>query len=312
MSGLWQPCAGRVGKPKALAVVPQQPLVPTANLSLLSMLTYPAELEESEWDEATAVLLPLMSRLRVANLVERNDEGWAAVQNWETVLSMGEQQCLGFIRLIYHQVKWVILDEATSAMGEDLASECYKMLKERVSFHDNIIAGIWVAFFSRRLRYRCVQGVSYVSVSQAAEALRPFHSQELAMGAANARGWELSRLFSLDRDDDAAMELSLPSGAELGQRLATDGEQLLAAMRDVLAKMAPGQMEPPLEAEFAGVKRLLASGCRLDAAEVAAIEGEIAALDKEGSEAFAAGDRDAAYRNTVRCTALPPIGRSFL
>ena len=99
--------------------------------------------------------------------------------------------------------------------------------------------------------------MSYVSVSQAAEALRPWHSQELAMGEANARGWELSRLFSLDRDDDAAMELTLPSGAELGQRLAADGD-LLAAMRDVLAKMAPGQMEPPLEAEFAGVKRLLA------------------------------------------------------
>ena len=154
------------------------------------------------------------------------------------------------------------------------------------------------------------RGVSYVSVSQAAEALRPWHSQELAMGEANERGWELSRLFSLDRDDDAAMELSLPTGAELGQRLAADGD-LLAAMRDVLAKMAPGQMEPPLEAEFAGVKRLLASGCRLDAAEVAAIEGEIAALDKAGSEEFAAGDRDAAYRNTVRYTALPPLDRSL-
>ena len=132
------------------------------------------------------------------------------------------------------------------------------------------------------------------------------------MGEANERGWELSRLFSLDRDDDdTTMELSLPSGAELGQRLAADGD-LLAAMRDVLAKMAPGQMEPPLEAEFAGVKRLLASGCRLDAAEVAAIEGEIAALDNKGSEEFAAGDRDAAYRNTVRHTALPPLDRSFL
>ena len=63
MSGLWQPGAGRVGKPKALAVVPQQPLVPTANLSLLSMLTYPAELDESEWDEATAVLLPFYPEL---------------------------------------------------------------------------------------------------------------------------------------------------------------------------------------------------------------------------------------------------------
>ena len=154
------------------------------------------------------------------------------------------------------------------------------------------------------------RGVSYVSVSQAAEALRPWHSQELAMGEANERGWELSRLFSLDRDDDATMELSLPSGAELGQRLAADGG-LLVAMRDVLAKMVPGQMEPPLEAEFAGVKRLLASGCRLDAAEVAAIEGEIAALDKAGSEEFAAGDRDAAYRNTVRCTALPPLDCSL-
>ena len=133
LRGIWQPGRGRVGKPTALSAIPQSPLVPTGALSLINMLTYPLEVEAGSDDAeaAAAVLLPLMQRLRVVYLIERNEEGWHAVKDWETVLSLGEQQCLGVIRVLYHGCSWLLLDEAMSAMGEDVAAECYGMLKER-------------------------------------------------------------------------------------------------------------------------------------------------------------------------------------
>lgn len=133
LHGIWQPGAGRVGIPSGLATVPQSPLVPTDLLTLMGMLTYPNEVEAGtdEADVAAAILLPMMQRLRVAYLIERNEQGWHAIKDWPTVLSLGEQQCLGVIRVMYHGCQWLLLDEAMSAMGEDIAAECYGMFKEQ-------------------------------------------------------------------------------------------------------------------------------------------------------------------------------------
>lgn len=75
----------------------------------------------------------------------------AGLAEWDAVLSMGEQQCLGIIRLLHHRPKWAVLDEATSAMAEDVAAEAYKMLDAR--------------------------NVTYVSVARAAAGLRGYHWQ---------------------------------------------------------------------------------------------------------------------------------------
>lgn len=147
LSGLWQPKAGKVGRPLSLVVVPQLPLVPTLALSLLDTVTYPLQLKHgsAEESEAVAVLLPLMQKLRVGYLIERSADGWHSVSAWDTVLSMGEQQALGFIRALFHNPTWAVLDECTSAMAEDVAEVCYEILEEK--------------------------GVSVLSVSQSAEAL---------------------------------------------------------------------------------------------------------------------------------------------
>ena len=133
LHGIRLPGTGRVGMPSGLATIPQSPLVPTSSLSLMGMLTYPKEFAagSDDVDAAAAVLLPLMQRLRIAYLIERNEQGWHAIKDWPTVLSLGEQQCLGVIRVMYHGCQWLLLDEATSAMGEDVAAECYRVLEER-------------------------------------------------------------------------------------------------------------------------------------------------------------------------------------
>ena len=95
------------------------------------------------------------------------EEGWHAVRPWESLLSMGEAQCIGVTRALYHKPQFAVLDEATSAMAEDIARETYSVLAE--------------------------QGVACVSVSAgAAEALQQHHSQLLTLGESHSDGWSIA------------------------------------------------------------------------------------------------------------------------
>ena len=120
------------------------------------MVTYPKQLDAGSEAEAAAIelLSPLMERLRVSYLVERHRERWHAVRPWETILSTGEQQSLGIVRLLYSKPSFAILDEATAAMPEDMRREVYALLQERQ--------------------------VAYVTVS--GDALAQFHRQHLRLG----------------------------------------------------------------------------------------------------------------------------------
>jgi putative ATP-binding cassette transporter len=52
-----------------------------------------------------------------------------APENWGAVLSGGEQQRLGFARLLLHKPDWAFLDEATSALDEAAERELYQMVR---------------------------------------------------------------------------------------------------------------------------------------------------------------------------------------
>jgi ABC-type uncharacterized transport system fused permease/ATPase subunit len=56
----------------------------------------------------------------LVDLLDRHDD-LAVVEDWNRVLSGGEQQCLGFARLLLRRPALAILDEASSAL--DLAAE---------------------------------------------------------------------------------------------------------------------------------------------------------------------------------------------
>ena len=43
---------------------------------------------------------------------------------WADILSTGEQQRLGFARLLYHSPAIAIMDESTSALDMDIQSKC--------------------------------------------------------------------------------------------------------------------------------------------------------------------------------------------
>ena len=46
------------------------------------------------------------------------------------VLSPGEQQRIAIIRLLIHRPKWVIMDEPTSSLDDDLQEIVFKLLSD--------------------------------------------------------------------------------------------------------------------------------------------------------------------------------------
>ena len=116
IAGLWTTGSGRIVRPDGDEVMflPQHPYLGTGTLR--DELLYPHP-ERPLPDEELRALL------REVNLPDLADRvgGLDAVRDWAKVLSTGEQQRLAFARALRSRARFVILDEASSAL--DAANE---------------------------------------------------------------------------------------------------------------------------------------------------------------------------------------------
>ena len=126
IAGLWRKGSGVVQHPdmKGVLFLPQQPYLQMG--SLRSQMLYPAL--KSELDDAR--LLEILNEVQLPSLAERVG-GLDAVQDWEKLLSVGEQQRLAFARVLVHEPELVILDEATSALDSVNEGHLYRRLRGR-------------------------------------------------------------------------------------------------------------------------------------------------------------------------------------
>lgn len=125
MAGLWQRGSGVVTMPapQQCLFLPQRPYMMLADLR--SQLLYPrapAGLDDEY----------LLQALRLVQLPELADRhgGLSAVRDWAKVLSLGEQQRIGFARALISEVKYVFLDEATSAVDVTTEKILYQLLQK--------------------------------------------------------------------------------------------------------------------------------------------------------------------------------------
>lgn len=118
LAGLWPYASGTlIAPPLAECMfIPQRPYMPMGTLR--EAASYPAA---PAGDEA---LLPLLRECGLSHLAAHLDEG----KDWSHVLSLGEQQRLAFVRIFLRRPRWVFLDEATSAMDEDMEMRLYGRL----------------------------------------------------------------------------------------------------------------------------------------------------------------------------------------
>ena len=75
-------------------------------------------------------LLHILEDVRLGYLPER-EGGWDVRKEWKDVLSGGEKQRMAFARLMYHEPRYAVIDEGTSAVSSDVEGLLYERCKER-------------------------------------------------------------------------------------------------------------------------------------------------------------------------------------
>lgn len=125
IAGLWHTGSGEIHHPPLdeLFFLPQQPYLQHG--SLRSQLIYPS----AQSSLSDAQLLEILQQVHLPHLAAQVG-GLDAVQDWEKLMSVGEQQRLAFARVLVHQPGIVILDEATSALDSANEASLYARLRE--------------------------------------------------------------------------------------------------------------------------------------------------------------------------------------
>lgn len=122
MAGLWTRGSGRVVMPHAAdcLFLPQRPYVTLADLR--TQLLYP-----HGGDVPDAVLLDALTAVRLPDLATIHG-GLSTIKDWGQILSLGEQQRLAFARVLIARPRFVLLDEATSAVDGATETHLYGVL----------------------------------------------------------------------------------------------------------------------------------------------------------------------------------------
>ena len=126
IAGLWCRGSGTIHHPPAqdCFFLPQRPYLQQGTLR--SQLVYPSSASPLD-DEA---LLRILQQVHLPRLAERAG-GLDAVQDWDKLLSVGEQQRLAFGRVLVHAPRIVFLDEATSALDSSNEAALYALLRAK-------------------------------------------------------------------------------------------------------------------------------------------------------------------------------------
>lgn len=137
VAGLWPWGRGRVELPGDANIffMPQRPYLPIARLR--SGLAYP--MGPDSYDDAT--LSAALQRVSLGHLVNRLDE----VATWEHVLTLGEQQRIGFARLLLHRPDWIFIEESTAALLPEGEQQMMQLVRDELPLATVLTVGYHAA-----------------------------------------------------------------------------------------------------------------------------------------------------------------------
>ena len=191
LAGLWPAYRGLVSRPRnngqdGIMFLPQRPYLSPGTLR--DQVIYPhTAVDMKDALRTDRELQRVLDEAKLGYLVER-EGGWDTRKEWKDVLSGGEKQRMGFARLLYHEPRYVVIDEGTSAVSSDVEGGLYEDLKSK--------------------------GMTLLTISTRA-SLRRYHSFTLTLGLGEqGNEWELQRIGTESEKSSVEKELS-----ELRERL---------------------------------------------------------------------------------------------
>jgi vitamin B12/bleomycin/antimicrobial peptide transport system ATP-binding/permease protein len=149
MAGLWPWGSGTIHLPpqQSMMFMPQRPYLPLG--SLRTAVSYPAA--PGRFD-AAAVRAALM-RVGLGHLVPALEH----TQRWDKELAVEEQQRLAFARLLLHQPRWVLIDDAMGALDEEHRTLMLSIFEHELAHAAVVSIGrtpVHDGFYGRILHFR--------------------------------------------------------------------------------------------------------------------------------------------------------------
>ena len=129
LAGLWPFCQGGITVPQRdFLFIPQKSYLPFDTLT--DVLTYPRR-NEFPKETVSEVLTAVGLERLVSRLEEKKD--------WSQELSGGEQQRLGFARVLLNRPAILFLDEATNQLDDHSSGELLSLIKKRLPYASVLI-----------------------------------------------------------------------------------------------------------------------------------------------------------------------------
>lgn len=132
LGGLWPCKEGEIIIPNTenMFYLPQRAYLCRGNLR--EQVIYPHTMEQyknNKHGKTDKDLTEIFNILKLDDLLI-GDKPWEEIRNWTEELSVGAQQRLAMARLYYHQPKFAVLDECTSAVSPEMEQFMYKHAQE--------------------------------------------------------------------------------------------------------------------------------------------------------------------------------------
>ncbi|KAF4548447.1 ABC transporter-like protein 18 [Elsinoe fawcettii] len=223
LAGLWPAYRGLVSRPRksgldGIIFLPQRPYLSPGTLR--DQVIYPhTEVDMRDSGRSDADLQVILDAARLGYIPER-EGGWDTRKEWKDVLSGGEKQRMGFARMLYHEPRYAVLDEATSACSADVEPVLYEGAKDR--------------------------GITLITISTRA-SLKRYHTFTLTLGLGpQGDEWEFQRIGTESEKGSVEKEL-----AELRARLA-EKERWEERKSEIEAELAKVWTEGGKELEAPG------------------------------------------------------------
>ena len=146
--------------------LPQRPYLSMGTLR--DQVIYPhSEMNMREYERQDHELESVLEAVHLEYLPDR-EGGWDSRKDWGTVLSGGEKQRMAMARLLYHEPRYALVDEGTSAVSSDVEGLLYESAKAKE--------------------------ITLITISTRA-SLKKYHAFNLNLGVGeDALGWTLERI----------------------------------------------------------------------------------------------------------------------